>query len=136
MLWYIHSQPVEYPLRGMTPFRHRGDDQIRAAYRIAPGEDLRVGCLIAVAALDRGHDPPPVIRFDTLRLQPRHRVRIKAKRHDDCIRGHHKLAARHRNGPTTPLRIRLTERGTQHPDTVDLTVRIQRQLNRLDVKLK
>ncbi len=65
MFWGVNPKPVEYPLRRMSPFRHCGHHQIRAANRIAPGEDLWVSRLVTVAALDGGNDPPPVVRFDT-----------------------------------------------------------------------
>ena len=66
-----NPKPVEYPLRRMTPFRHRGHHQIRAANSITAGENMWVARLVTVAAFDRGHDASPLIRFNTLRLQPR-----------------------------------------------------------------
>jgi hypothetical protein len=44
-----------------------------------------------------------------VRFQPRHRVRIKTKRHDNRICWHHKLTARYRHRTATSLRIRFTQ---------------------------
>lgn len=131
-----HAEPVHDPLRGMAPFRHRGDHQIRTTYRITASKNLRIRGLVTITALHGGPDAPPVVGFDALRLKPRHGVRIKPKRHDHRIRWHDKLTARHRDRTTPPLRIRLAQTGAQHPDTVDLPVGIQRELNRLDIKFK
>ncbi|GAR61806.1 hypothetical protein NGUA15_03601 [Salmonella enterica] len=71
-----------------------------------------------------------------MRFQPRHTMRMKTKRHNDRIRRHHELAVRYRYRTASPLTIRFAKPRTQKANTADAPVRIQHQLNRLNVKFK
>src|SRR5581483_3745335 len=80
-----HSEVVEYSLRGLAAFEHRGDHQVRAAHHVAAGEHLCVGCLKRRLAPGRHAHPAVGMQTDVVAIEPLRRARQEAERDDHGI---------------------------------------------------
>jgi len=130
----FYAEIIHDPLRRMAAFGHRRHHQIGAADGISAGKNFVVRGLIAVAALDTGLNPPPVIKLYADGLQPRHPVGMETKGHNHRIGRHHELAARQRRRAAAPLLIRITQLCAQKTYAVNPAGAIQFQRHRLNVK--
>lgn len=87
-----------------------------------PAKDLLITGLVTIAALHVRLDPPATVQLYPCGFQPRHRMRVETKRHNDRIGRHHKFAAGDRRRAAAALCVRFAKPGTQKTHAADPAV--------------